>query len=112
MIKQISDAENAATSLEADITAAIENIRNPALPKKHATLAGSWAKKLNLKKGFVMKTKTLASTARAEVFDKKGNKFEEGLNVSEALIDEWNTLDLNYHAMQNISHCFITLLRL
>ena len=75
--------------MEADISAALENKSNPALQKKHATLAASWAKKLNLKKGFVMKTKTLASSAREEVFDKNGNKFDDCLVQARSLISEW-----------------------
>ena len=89
MIKAISDAENAASSLQGEIATAIENKSNPALQKKHASLAASWVKKLNLKKGFVMKNKTIATNCRSEIFDKEGNKFDECLKQSKALIEEW-----------------------
>ena len=89
VIKALSDAENAASSLQGEITTAIENNSNPALQKKHANVAASWVKKLNLKKGFVMKNKTLATNCRSEIFDKEGNKFDECLKVSKALLEEW-----------------------
>ena len=89
VIKELSDAEIAATSFEADINNAIEKKSNPALQKKHATLAANWAKKLANKKGHVMKHKTLASNAREELFDKNGNKFDEALKASKDLIEEW-----------------------
>ena len=89
MIKQLSDAEVAATSLQAEINSAIDNESNPALQRKHANLAGSWAKKLGLKKGFVLKYKTIASTSREDVFDKEGNKFDECLKQATTLKEEW-----------------------
>ena len=89
VIKSPSDAEVAASSLQGEITTAIENKSNPALQKKHASLAASWVKKLNLKKGFVMKNKTIATNCRSEIFDKEGNKFDECLKQSKALIEEW-----------------------
>ena len=89
VIKAISDAENAASSLQGEIATAIENKSNPALQKKHASLAASWVKKLNFKKNFVMKNKTIATNCRSEIFDKDGNKFDECLNQSKALLEDW-----------------------
>ena len=89
MIKALSDAENAANSLQGEITTAIENNSNPALQKKHANVAACWVKKLNLKKGYVMKNKTIATNCRSEIFDKEGNKFDECIKQSKALLEEW-----------------------
>ena len=89
MIRLLSDAENRAASLQADITTAIDNESNPALQRKHASLAAGWAKKLALKKALVMKQKTIASTAREDIFDKDGNKFEDCLKGANSLKEEW-----------------------
>ena len=89
VIKQLSDAEVEAMGLQSDITTSIDSKSNPALQKKHAALAGAWAKKLAVKKAFVMKNKTLASTSREDIFDKDGNKFDECLTQAMALKDDW-----------------------
>ena len=37
----------------------------------------------------VMKQKTIASTAREDIFDKDGNKFEDCLKGANSLKEEW-----------------------
>ena len=44
---------------------------------------------MNLKKALVLKTKTIASSARDSIFDKDGNKFDDCLQQSKALVDDW-----------------------
>ena len=88
MMKMLGDAEVAAQSLKGELEAAMDT--NPALQQKHATMAGNWAKRLANKKGLVLKTKTIASTAREDAFDKDGNKFSECLNKCKAELDEWD----------------------
>ena len=93
MVKKLSEAEVEATNYQSEIASAIDNGSNPALQKKHANLAGSWAKKLGQRKNFVLKLRSIATNSRDEVFDKQGNKFDEGLKGSEALIEEWHNDD-------------------
>ena len=89
MIKALSDAENAASNLQGEITIAIEKNSNPALQRKHADLAASWVTKLKLMKCFVMKNKISATNCRSEIFDNEGNKFDECIKQSKALLEEW-----------------------
>ena len=62
VIKQLSDAELAAQSLQAEITTTIEHNNNPALKKTYAAMAANWSKKLSLKKAFVLNNKKLRRT--------------------------------------------------
>ena len=48
---------------------------------------------MQIKKAFVVRTKTLASNAREEALDKEGNKFQESLKSSKDLIAEWESDD-------------------
>ena len=87
--EKLGQEEDLAASLEQEITSALENGGNPALQKKHAKDAARWAVKLRAKKAQLIKSKGMASYAKAGIFDKEGNKFDEYIEQAKNMLDDW-----------------------